>query len=1518
MTSFANTRGLQLFSTGVFGIALGMIAIGLVLTAANILFKNDSVAQAAIIVLNIGSTIVLSIWLSSIVYASAKLWLAGYSIRTLGGIFKSFNLFGTPALVIGILFVAIFTVVALANAQGPKPGSIEFTLTFVSALAQVLVSVILFAITTALGLFGVLLSFLILLIDAIAGIFGKNGIQAWLTKALAKALYDTDQLIHNMDDPNRIDIGFAGTSLSNPLEGYSIANGLLVTTVVTTTLDARTDADRVVNPRKSEDTTRFRYSLTQAGAVSGANDNRDNSWRILPDYRIYQPEVPPGQPSVPEYWSYIQDVQTVSNAQAVPFASVGTGVNISMTNQLYLNEYYRVAYEGCWRIVLRFCNLYTNEGGNPIPVGQYLTFDILPNTVASFVNFDSWNSAGAIRFPPQTDQDNDGLLSLADGGTDTDDARPDRDGDGLDDALEQRHGLNEASADTDGDGISDSDELKYYTNPLRADSDGDGLNDYTEVIAGWLVPYNDNGNTTRIWSDPNFADIDNDNLTDLEEFVFATNPWTATDPSIIRTLVTFDGVGVEESSAPLVYLPLDETTDRGFFSDASGNGLRFACTQTTSQVLGTCPTANQVGLYGAAADFDGSNDQLGLLGQTLKVGPELTLAAWVNPDTISNNGNHRIITVGNEKAVLRIENGQIHFYMTLNGTIQALRAPSSVSAGVAQHIAATYDGTTMQIYYNGSPVASQPASGSVDSSGSMLVSLSAEPFDGRMEGVALFDTALNQTGIRELMAGRFNASDLVVPPGEALNFSATVTNSHPTLNTAGQLVATSQYLDPAIPEPELVLNFEPQDYVVSVATSSGESGQMNCYGDGTCPSSVAGRFGNGIEFDGQNDRLTMPQLRAATIAFWLKVDTLPTGNERMYLFDTVSSEDGSPLDGDIDIWLDSSGYLWIDIEGDTPARLRTNCTSQGENGTGDTCRTTDSSWSQPHRSDHQFVPGADYVHVLWSESRLHIDSDLDSIYGASAGPNSGVQLGEGIFGNSFDGTRGLDGAVDELVFYRRGMSRAETNIDRIVRIFNGNYVVLNVQAASDSVPTAVYDFETYQNIGSNVVTSSFENRAGDSLVCLTAVTCPTPSSDGVIGESADFDGVDDTLPLTASFTDNKLDISLRIKPHSLPQSGQVYFLMESVDNGQEHAAIFYLNQQGRLMMTSFPNLDPATSGGVISPFDFGAALNQWTKIDISMEQKTVQGFPGFYVTVVINDDTLNATDNFWADRGNNGSFGPGRLGSRLNGTSSFDGQIDELRVTTQERANLPVVQHYDVPFSAPRVPGFGWLDGVTAGRSAFCDTIRNCPAQTTSGQYGDGIVFDGTDDYLIANAIELNNRSFTIAGWFERDGTNREDFIASQGVIQANRGLHIGFREDNRFTCAFYANDLNTTVAYTDTNWRHWACTYDADTNTRTIYRDGRPVAQDNPSSPYLGSGPLYIGRYQGSYARGLMDDFFVIPDALDAAGIAAVQAGAYPAITFPDPFVSFSTGPRSRIVVEGTARVEQQVVASQHSFNTA
>ncbi|MHC4181036.1 MAG: LamG-like jellyroll fold domain-containing protein, partial [Planctomycetota bacterium] len=94
------------------------------------------------------------------------------------------------------------------------------------------------------------------------------------------------------------------------------------------------------------------------------------------------------------------------------------------------------------------------------------------------------------------------------------------------------------------------------------------------------------------------------------------------------------------------------------------------------------------------------------------------------------------------------------------------------------------------------------------------------------------------------------------------------------------------------------------------------------------------------------------------------------------------------------------------------------------------------------------------------------------------------------------------------------------------------------------------------------------------------------------------------------------------------------------------------------------------------------------------------------------------------------------------------------------------------------------------------------------------LALDGDDDRVtVAGPFPIIDTSFTLAVWAKRDNTSG-DYIFGQGDGKGTRNtLHIGFRDDNTFTIAFWGADLNydSDTAKETGVWHHWTTVYDKD-----------------------------------------------------------------------------------------------------------
>lgn len=124
-----------------------------------------------------------------------------------------------------------------------------------------------------------------------------------------------------------------------------------------------------------------------------------------------------------------------------------------------------------------------------------------------------------------------------------------------------------------------------------------------------------------------------------------------------------------------------------------------------------------------------------------------------------------------------------------------------------------------------------------------------------------------------------------------------------------------------------------------------------------------------------------------------------------------------------------------------------------------------------------------------------------------------------------------------------------------------------------------------------------------------------------------------------------------------------------------------------------------------------------------------------------------------------------------------------------------------------------------------------------------GIILDGNQDYIdCGKNINLSQRSFTIELWAKRDSITGQQLLIAQGEGKPNHALLIGFRQTHNFFMAFWENAIDTPTQYSDNNWHHWACTYDNQTKTQTVYCDGKLVTSRISTSDTFAIGNFYIG----------------------------------------------------------------------------
>ncbi len=175
------------------------------------------------------------------------------------------------------------------------------------------------------------------------------------------------------------------------------------------------------------------------------------------------------------------------------------------------------------------------------------------------------------------------------------------------------------------------------------------------------------------------------------------------------------------------------------------------------------------------------------------------------------------------------------------------------------------------------------------------------------------------------------------------------------------------------------------------------------------------------------------------------------------------------------------------------------------------------------------------------------------------------------------------------------------------------------------------------------------------------------------------------------------------------------------------------------------------------------------------------------------------------------------------------------------------------------------------------------------GKIGGAMEFNGTNAFISAPHIPLDNRSFTITMWIKPNVMIGNHTFFSQGVGQDNKLLHVRLGGPNAlyntpvrgFRFAFYNNDLDTPTNLIQTNtWYNVAFVYDYENKTRSIYINGEDVAHDTGVLPYTGdTGETMLGattEMGREYLNGVLDDIRIYGIVLTRADIRTIALSGF------------------------------------------
>jgi len=194
------------------------------------------------------------------------------------------------------------------------------------------------------------------------------------------------------------------------------------------------------------------------------------------------------------------------------------------------------------------------------------------------------------------------------------------------------------------------------------------------------------------------------------------------------------------------------------------------------------------GQYGAGASFDGTNDYIQVTDSAeLRPSSAFTAMSWIKPSAETTMGNFRTVLSKELTGTNRnlwfglwdnsndayCNDGRVALRFTVSGANKTACGTTDLGDTSAwHHVAATYNGSGIALYVDGSLQNSTVASGAVDTQSGQALFIGVENttaktgyFNGTMDDVRIYSRALTAEEINQSMNMTFSPSDVGQTPG---------------------------------------------------------------------------------------------------------------------------------------------------------------------------------------------------------------------------------------------------------------------------------------------------------------------------------------------------------------------------------------------------------------------------------------------------------------------------------------------------------------------------------------------------------------------------------------------------------------------------------------------------------------------------------------------------------------------------------------------------------------------------------
>ena len=555
--------------------------------------------------------------------------------------------------------------------------------------------------------------------------------------------------------------------------------------------------------------------------------------------------------------------------------------------------------------------------------------------------------------------------------------------------------------------------------------------------------------------------------------------------------------------------------------------------------------------------------------------------------------------------------------------------------------------------------------------------------------------------------------------------------------------------------------FDGKNMVSNVADSSGQGNHGNLNGQ-TSTTTVPGKLGQALSFDGSNDYVALGDVndlsgsQGVTVSAWVRPSAIGTN--------------GILWRGESSVTKAYSLFLLSTDE----IRFRVTTTSTGS----ETSAALDTTTS-PISTLNQWY----HIAGIYSDSddtmRIYVNGSQVVSNGALA---SGV-LADGAFIETIGSSNTsnlFNGSLDDVRIYNRALTATE--VRQLYNLGAATKVNTSPRATSGAGLNAVlvgyWTFDGKDTPWTSATAATTIDKSGNGNTgTLTSMNQATSPASGKLGQALSFDKVDDYVNVgsASSLDDIQLQggggvtYSVWIYPRSNGEGGNGEIIQKSFFSAGGWG--FYTASNDLRFQKDFDganNLIAFTNNDVLQ-------FNQWYHVVMTWDGSALISGVGFYVNGV--NQTTTGTSN-----GDGNAVSDAALSIIIGGISgsfTFDGFIDDVRVYNRVLSAGEVTQLYNQGAAtkvnaSPRATsgaglnsglvGYWTFDGKNmtsnvADSSGSGNTgylLGQTSTTTVLGKLGQALSFDGVDDYVsLSNFSNFNfSKPATFSAWVKSTSTS--------------------------------------------------------------------------------------------------------------------------------------------------------------------